>query len=231
MTAVLAPPRSRRDRVPARPAVRPAPEPSPGPAPPRLDGFCAGMPMTPAEFDTVTDYDENFRYELLRGILIVSPIPSGHHEFAVDHLGYYLRKFQYEHPNGGVIDLNLPGRYVHLPNGDRRRADRVVWCGFGREIDEAEDVPTIAIEVVSPSRRDRVRDYELKREDYAAAGVTEYWILDRDGPRLTVVTAEGERPLGPEETYETPLLPGFSFRVREAFSPTDRLAAAAESES
>ena len=187
--------------------------------------------MTPAEFDAVTDYDENYRYELLRGILIVSPIPSRQHEKVLDRLGYRLQKYELEHPNGGVIDLTLPGRYVHIPNGDRRRADRVVWCGFGREIDEATDVPTIAIEVVSPSRRDRVRDYDLNREDYAAAGVMEYWILDRNGPRLTVVTAEGERPFGPEETYETPLLPGFAFRVREVFSPTDRLAAAAESES
>jgi Uma2 family endonuclease len=34
------------------------------------------MLMTPEEFDAVTDYDERFAYELVNGVLVVTPIPS-----------------------------------------------------------------------------------------------------------------------------------------------------------
>ena len=221
-------PQERAEHRPARsPDRRPAVRGPAGEAPQRLDAHCAGVPMTPAEFDAADDYDENFRYELIRGILVVSPIPSRPHEKVIDRLGYRLQKYELEHPNGSAIDETLPGRYVLVPDGTRRLADRVVWCGLGREIDEATDVPTIAVEVVSPSRRDRVRDYEAKVEDYAAAGVTEYWTLDRQDPRLTVVTADGERVFAATDTYETPLLPGFSLPVGALFAPADRLAAAA----
>ena len=156
-------------RRPAPPAARPTPAP-PRPisfsaGPPRLDASCAGMPMTPAEFDAVTEYDDDYRYELIRGVLIVNAIPAARHEKVVDRLGYLLQKYGLEHPNGSVIDETLPGRYVRVPNGNRRRPDRVIWCGLGREPDEASDVPAIVVEAVSPTRRDRVRDYEVKRSD------------------------------------------------------------------
>ena len=32
------------------------------------------MLMTPEEFDAVTEYDDRFRYELIRGVLVVSPL-------------------------------------------------------------------------------------------------------------------------------------------------------------
>ncbi len=35
-----------------------------------------GMLMTPEEFDAVIDYDDRFVYELIHGVLIVSPAPG-----------------------------------------------------------------------------------------------------------------------------------------------------------
>jgi len=35
-----------------------------------------GLLMTPAEFDAIIDYDDNYRYELIHGVLIVNPIPG-----------------------------------------------------------------------------------------------------------------------------------------------------------
>ena len=43
----------------------------------RLTRSCNGMLMTPEEFDAVTDYDDRFTYELIHGVLIVSPVPRG----------------------------------------------------------------------------------------------------------------------------------------------------------
>ena len=31
--------------------------------------------MTPEEFDALEEYDENYRYELVHGVLVVTPIP------------------------------------------------------------------------------------------------------------------------------------------------------------
>ena len=186
--------------------------------------------MTPAEFDAVTEYDDEYRYELIRGVLIVNAIPSARHELTIDRLGRLLQNYELDHPNGSAIDRTLPGRYVRVPNGNRRRADRVIWCGLGREPDEAGDVPAIVVEVVSPARRDRVRDYEVKRSEYRAAGVREYWILDRIGPRLTVVTQTDESVFDPDDAYASPLLPGFSFCPRDVFPAPARHAEAAAAE-
>ena len=35
-----------------------------------------GILMTPEEFDAIDDYDDLWRYELVHGVLIVTPIPA-----------------------------------------------------------------------------------------------------------------------------------------------------------
>ena len=40
-----------------------------------LGSESAGLLMTAEEFDGIREYDENFRYELIHGVVVVSPIP------------------------------------------------------------------------------------------------------------------------------------------------------------
>ena len=42
----------------------------------RLGRHSNGMLMTPEEFDAATDFDELYSYELIHGVLIVSPPPG-----------------------------------------------------------------------------------------------------------------------------------------------------------
>ena len=42
----------------------------------RIGWSSAGIRMTPQEFDAVTRDDDRFRYELIHGVLVVSPIPA-----------------------------------------------------------------------------------------------------------------------------------------------------------
>ena len=42
----------------------------------RLSPSCAGLRMTPEEFDGVLDFDERYRYELINGVLVVTPPPG-----------------------------------------------------------------------------------------------------------------------------------------------------------
>ncbi len=46
--------------------------------------------------------------------------------------------------------------------------------------------PALAIEVVSPGATNRTRDYRHKRTEYAARGISEYWIVDPEERQITV---------------------------------------------
>ena len=189
----------------------------------RLSRRSNGMELSPEEFDAVTKWDPVYRYELVHGVVIVSPIPAEGEARPNDELAFLLRLYTHQHPSGGVIDDTLPERYVHLADGSRRRADRVIWVGLGRLPDYKLDPPTIAIEFVSQSKRDRVRDYETKRREYRDAGVTEYWIIDRFRRTMTVALADGsERVLVEGETYQSPLLPGFELPLQTLLHIADR---------
>jgi Uma2 family endonuclease len=177
-----------------------------------------GMVMTPKEFDAVTDYDDLFVYELIHGVLIVSPIPGESERDPNEELGFLLRNHQYNHPQGSILDKTLSEQYIALPDS-RRRADRVIWLGLGRVPDPRNDVPSIVVEFVSKRKRDRVRDYEEKRREYRAIGVSEYWVIDRFDNTMTVFKKTSTSATGTvikaDETYRTPLLPGFELPLRQ----------------
>jgi hypothetical protein len=46
--------------------------------------------MTPEEFDAVEEYDENYRYELIHGVLVVNAIPLEASVGPNEMLGYWL---------------------------------------------------------------------------------------------------------------------------------------------
>jgi Uma2 family endonuclease len=180
--------------------------------------------MTPEEFDAVEEYDEAYRYELIHGVLVVTPIPLGEETSPNEYLGYMLLTYQEQHPQGGVLDLTLPQQYVYTPT-HRRMADRLIWAGLGRMPNRRRDLATIAVEFVSASRRDRRRDYEEKRQEYMELGIPEYWIIDRFRRTMTVWVND---PAGPREqvisagqTYRTPRLPGFELAVDRLFKRAD----------
>src|SRR5262249_24572837 len=95
---------------------------------------------------------------------------------------------------------------------NRRRADRASWCGLGRQPNEETDIPAIVAEFVSKRKRDRVRDYEEKRREYAALRVREYWVIDRFDRTMTVfknIPGEpSDRLARAEEPYRRPPLLG-----------------------
>lgn len=189
----------------------------------------AGLFMTAAEFDAIQDYDENYRYELIHGVLVVSPIPLPAESAPNDLLGHWLRSYKETHPNGSCLDDTLPQQYVRTSSG-RRIADRVLWIGLGRIPNRRRDPPTIAAEFVSGSRRDRQRDYVDKRAEYIEAGIAEYWIIDRFERTLTVIrnTPDGlrEEVVSEAAVYRPPLLPGFELPLAQLLAAADRYAEA-----
>jgi Uma2 family endonuclease len=184
----------------------------------------AGTLMTPEEFDEVEEYDEEYRYELVHGVLVVAPIPLAEERDPNEELGSWLRVYRRQHPLGHAMDKTLAPEHVRTRTG-RRLADRVIWAGLGRVPDIGQDLPAIVIEFVSAGRRNRDRDYVDKRQEYIEVGVQEYWIIDRFKRRLTVIrnaSAGPEEIVVPEDdTYRTPLLPGFELPLAALLSLCD----------
>lgn len=191
-------------------------------APIRLGPESNGMIMTPEEFDAVNDWNDAYRYELVHGVVVVSR-PAGIGETNPnDELGHLLRAFRDAHAQGGSLDGTTFEHVVRTRAG-RRRADRVIWVGLGRLPKARRDVPAIVIEFVSNSSRDRKRDYIDKRDEYAEAGVREYWVIVRFRRTMTVYRQKSQvRIVREDETYTTDLLPGFEL-------PLSRLLAVADS--
>src|SRR5947208_7680942 len=137
----------------------------------------AGILMTPQEFDDADyeDFDPAWDYELINGVLVVSPIPMRQETDPNEELGHLLRTYRESHLLRKALDKTLPEQYVRCGR-NRRKADRVIWAGLGRLPRKSEN-PTIVVEFVSSRKRDRERDYDAKREDYRKAKIQEYWII------------------------------------------------------
>jgi Uma2 family endonuclease len=75
--------------------------------------------------------------------------------------------------------------------------------------------PDLAIEIVSPDSVER--DYVAKRHQYREAGVSEYWIIDEDNQRVTVLKLDARgryREVRPRQgKYVSRVLPGFFLRA------------------
>jgi hypothetical protein len=91
--------------------------------------------------------------------------------------------------------------------------------------DTKVDVPAVVVEFVSGGRRDMVRDYERKRDEYLDAGVVEYWIIDRFRRMMTVYRAGVCGPTVEHvleaSTYRTALMPGFELPLARLLARAD----------
>ncbi|MGC8640846.1 MAG: Uma2 family endonuclease, partial [Isosphaeraceae bacterium] len=128
----------------------------------RIGPSSAGTQMTPEEFDAAPPgrFKPGYRYEIINGVLVVSPYPGPGERSPNDYLGYLITQYRESHASGSVVDATLPEQTI--PATHRRRTDRAIWVGLGRQPDELKDVPAIAVEFVSKRRRDVLRDFEAK---------------------------------------------------------------------
>jgi len=182
----------------------------------------AGTLMTPGEFHDANEVDEDFCYELIHGVLVVTPPPLEEERGPNEELGVLLHLYRMQHPQGGALDDTLSEQ--HVPTLDSsRRADRVIWAGLGRAPNPRKDFPTIVVEFVSEGKRSRLRDYQEKRAEYLAAGVREYWIIDRFARTLTACRRDSPDVVVTQDgLYQTPLLPGFQLPLVRLLAVSDR---------
>ena len=137
-----------------------------------------GRPLTRADLESMPD--DGHRYELIDGVLIVSPGPQLPHQGMVGNLYLALRAACPPH-----LRVVLAPFAVALAEDTEVQPDLLVAerTQFTRK--ELPGPPLLAVEVLSPSTR-RV-DLLLKRDRLQAAGVQCYWLADPDACTVTVL--------------------------------------------
>ena len=110
--------------------------------------------------------DDGRRYELIGGVIVMTPAPGPKHQLISARL---LRLLEDGAPDGHAvlaapIDLDLPG--------------------------EQRVQPDLVVEIISGGSR--TQDTVTKRAVYAAAGIPAYWIIDPEADELTALRLDAD---------------------------------------
>ncbi len=188
-----------------------------------------GRRMSLDEFEHIK-VQPGYRYELGRGLIIVSDIPKPRLAFVEAEIRDRLTAYKIAYPD--VITLIATGSNCIILLADlqsERHPDVAVYTTLPtRDDDEVWSIwiPAITIEVVSPGSE--LRDYIEKREEYLAFGVLEYWIIDPQQQQMrALVRHRGrwrETILAATEKYTTDLLPGFTLDLAQIFAAGEQVA-------
>jgi len=141
-----------------------------------------GRPLTRADLEDLPD--DGHRYELIDGVLLVSPGPQLPHQDMVGNLYLLLRAGCPAH-----LKVVLAPFAVALSDDTEVQPDLLVAQRTQFTRKELPGPPLLAVEVLSPSTRRF--DLLLKRDRLQAAGVTSYWLVNPDGPSVTVLELRG----------------------------------------
>ena len=163
--------------------------------------------------------DDGKRYELLEGVLTVSPSPNRKHQWVVWNLVTFFTRVKvarYGEAYVAPFDVILDMHNVVQPDVLFIRTDRLSIVTENN----VQGAPDLVVEVLSPTTRDR--DLTAKAHMYAQFGITEYWIVDPDDGTLRVyqLTDTGyvmEEPLTDSATWISPLFPTLPVSVSELF--------------
>src|SRR5436305_1012985 len=165
--------------------------------------------------------DDGRRYEIVQGVLVMSPAPTPEHQSVVGEIFSYLRERIQLTGRGlvymGPLDVELSERNVFQP-------DVLVVLEEHRDGFQKKHfvgVPDLAVEIISPSSAtyDRLTKYET----YQQAGIPEYWLVNPKWRTIEVFVLEGRqyRSLGAfegEQALSSRLVPSGGVPVERFFA-------------
>jgi len=181
-----------------------------------------GVRMTAAAFFTLPD--DGCWYELVDGVIVMSPSPTPAHQHVCGLIYHLLLSYIHDNPCGLVFyetdvhfGRNADGRdIVYRPEVVYLSRER-----FPKIPDRIRGVPDVVVEVISPDSRRM--DTITKKKDYERFGVLEYWLVDPAREELRFLRRRG-RKLAPVsvrgKVFASRAIPGFRLdleRVRRAF--------------
>jgi Uma2 family endonuclease len=148
-----------------------------------------GMALVTVPRYTVDDLDrfpdDGNRYELLDGVLLVTPAPRAVHQIVATRIAASLHNAV-----GSIAHVVGPGA-ISVPPHTQLQPDILVYPSrFSPTTDWAKvDEHWLAVEVLS--RSSRMYDREFKRDAYFALGVREVWLVDIGDASVEVCHARG----------------------------------------
>lgn len=171
-----------------------------------------GRRMTEEEF--ISWCDEDTKAEWVDGeVIVMSPANSAHVRLNL-WLGRVIGEFVEHHDLGEVLG---PQAQIRIgPKRQRREPDLLFVSKPRRDIirtNHVEGPPDLIIELVSPESI--TRDWRDKYQAYEAAGVREYWVIDRNAQRMDAYQLGAEGYAQIEETdgaVRSDVIPGFYLR-------------------
>lgn len=148
-----------------------------------------GMALVTVPRYTVDDLDrfpeDGNRYELLDGVLLVTPFPAAVHQIAAGRISARLSSGV-----GEAAHVVSPG-VISVPPRTQLQPDILIYPSrFSPTTDWAKvDEHWLAVEVLS--RSSRIYDREFKRDAYFALGVREVWLVDLRDLSVEVCRGKG----------------------------------------
>ena len=148
-------------------------------------GLPFGRPLTVDDLERMPE--DGHRYELIDGVLVVSPSPVWAHQAAQGALNRLLHAACPSDLRvvGAPFDWRASQSTLLIPDILVTRLDALRQIAGGKYLAEP---PLLAVEVLSPSTRrfDRLSKLSV----YQDAGVASYWLVDPDPDRPTVTVLE-----------------------------------------
>lgn len=164
--------------------------------------------------------DQGRLVELSEGNIEVLPLPTDFHQLILLRLSLALHLFVSTRRLGQVRFAPLP---VRLWPGKVREPDLMFMSREHQDrIGRYWGVPDLAVEILSEGTEHK--DREIKRREYALAGVGEYWIIDPEAMTVETLRRDGGDDysrsllLDRDSILTTPLLPGFTLKLAELFA-------------
>lgn len=135
-----------------------------------------------SDFNKMETKDEN-NYELIDGIVYMSPRPSANHQNIMSNIHYELRSLLKSNPCKVFTEIELEYKdNVLIP-------DISVICGLENiDFQRYKKAPEIVIEILIPSSR--YTDTFTKLIKYELLGVKEYWIVNPEKEIITIYNFE-----------------------------------------
>jgi Uma2 family endonuclease len=177
--------------------------------PPEL-GY-SGLRMTADEYLALGETEE--RYELIDGVVVMSPSSAPGHGEVANEIGRQLGNFARTSSSIRVfqeIDVRLNDVRVVRPDICVYLSDRLP-----KRPRRFDLPPDLIVEVLSPGTKPL--DLITKRDDYEKFGVREYWVVDPTDGRVRCWRRQGlQLTEAPVETdfQPCPALPGFSLDLK-----------------
>ena len=170
------------------------------------------------------------RYELIDGEIFLMASPSFRHQQLVNEISGIFYNYFKNHKCSSLtspLDIRLQGyapKFKEDPNVVQ--PDLIVICDPENvEDDKYQGVPSLLVEVLSPSTKKR--DLILKLNLYLKSGIKEYWIVDPENEKITQYIFTEDRDikvindLEPGEILESDYFEELNISLSEIFSKID----------